>query len=332
MTKGSRKAVSARRSEAEGLTVSDAEPSMKERRAQSGLELHRLGRLAEAEVCYAGILAEEPDHPDALHLLGVLRRQTGRLDEARELLSRAVRLLPDSAAAHSNLGNALADLGRHAEAAACFRRALSLDPASAEALAGLRRVESPEAPDRSRFDAEYRRGRWDYLASAPFERPRQGVVSAYVGYADPQGSVLELGCGEGTLYAHLAPTNRSGYVGVDLSEEALGRARARGVSAPLVCAAVEHYVPDRRFDVIVFNEVLYYIADPAAVVRRYRPWLTDGGAVVVSWFRAPGEAEAREAALWRELDRPEWETVDHCQIVNPARKLVWRIRLASIRS
>jgi hypothetical protein len=36
----------------------------------SGLAHHRAGRLAEAETCYREVLAAEPNHLRALHLLG----------------------------------------------------------------------------------------------------------------------------------------------------------------------------------------------------------------------------------------------------------------------
>src|SRR5437867_1473861 len=39
---------------------------------------HQSGRLAEAEAIYRQILAVEPRHADALHLLGVIAHQVGR--------------------------------------------------------------------------------------------------------------------------------------------------------------------------------------------------------------------------------------------------------------
>jgi len=46
------------------------------------LQHHRAGRLTEAENIYRQVLAHLPDHPDALHLLGVVCQQHGRGDEA----------------------------------------------------------------------------------------------------------------------------------------------------------------------------------------------------------------------------------------------------------
>jgi protein O-GlcNAc transferase len=100
---------------------------------QSGLAHHQTGRLAEAEKIYRQILAQNPDHADALHLLGVLIGQAGRLDLAEDYFRRAIRIRPDFAYAHNNLGNALKARGQVNEAIACFRHAISLKPDLAEA-------------------------------------------------------------------------------------------------------------------------------------------------------------------------------------------------------
>ena len=72
---------------------------------ESGMSHHRAGRLAEAEKIYRQILAQQPDHPDALHRLGMLTDQLGRPDAAVELIQRAIDLRPNLPGAHSNLGN-----------------------------------------------------------------------------------------------------------------------------------------------------------------------------------------------------------------------------------
>jgi tetratricopeptide (TPR) repeat protein len=90
--------------------------------------LHRARRFAEAEPLYRRILAAEPNHFDALHMLGVIRHQQGRNAEALGLIGRALAARPRSAWAHSNMGLVLRALKRHTEAAASFERALQLDP------------------------------------------------------------------------------------------------------------------------------------------------------------------------------------------------------------
>jgi tetratricopeptide (TPR) repeat protein len=142
---------------------------------KAGMAMHQAGSLAEAERIYRHILAAQPHHADAIHLLGVIAAQNGQREPAVELMSRAVALRPESAEfrcnlgaallelnrkeeaaaelrraidlrpnmaqAHNNLGNALTALGRHQEAADCARRALALDPNYAQAYYNLANVQ-----------------------------------------------------------------------------------------------------------------------------------------------------------------------------------------------
>ena len=73
----------------------------------AGLKHHQAGRLAEAEACYRRVLAAQPDHADALHLLGVVAHQTKRHDLAVELISQAIKQNGQNAAYFCNLGIAL---------------------------------------------------------------------------------------------------------------------------------------------------------------------------------------------------------------------------------
>src|SRR5438067_6902877 len=103
----------------------------------SAIELHRAGRLREAAAVYERLLAERPDEPEALHLLGVLRHQQGDHAKAIELIGRAVVLRPNAAALHANLAEAYRALGQHDRAAGCCRMALRLAPDFPEAHCNL---------------------------------------------------------------------------------------------------------------------------------------------------------------------------------------------------
>lgn len=104
---------------------------------EQALQHHQAGRLAEAERAYRRILQQEPDHSDALHLLGVVALQTGSLEPALQLVQRAVALRPDAAFYRTNLGQVLERLGRDDEARAAYEAAIELDPHDAEPLNNL---------------------------------------------------------------------------------------------------------------------------------------------------------------------------------------------------
>ncbi len=92
------------------------------------LQHHQAGRLQDAEQLYRQILARQPGHADALHLLGVIAYQVGRKDAAVDLIRQAILIKPNYAEAYSNLGSALRDRGQLDEAIAAFRQAIALNP------------------------------------------------------------------------------------------------------------------------------------------------------------------------------------------------------------
>ena len=102
-----------------------------------GLQHHHAGRLQEAEAIYRQILQVQSNHPDALHLLGVVAHQIGRHDTAVEYISRAIRLYPKMPDYYNNLGLALQSQGNPGEAAAQYLHAVELNPTYAEAYLNL---------------------------------------------------------------------------------------------------------------------------------------------------------------------------------------------------
>lgn len=92
---------------------------------EAGLAHQQAGRFAEASAIYREILRAQPNHADALHLLGLVAYHEGRLEEAVEWIMRAIGVAP-SAMFYGNLGNALGGLGRHAAALECYRQAIAL--------------------------------------------------------------------------------------------------------------------------------------------------------------------------------------------------------------
>ena len=98
-----------------------------------GVALHQQGRLADAERIYRDVLRLQPNHFDALNLLGVIALQTRHMERAVELIGKAIALKPDYAEAHNNRGNALANLKRHEDALASYDGAIALKPDYAEA-------------------------------------------------------------------------------------------------------------------------------------------------------------------------------------------------------
>src|SRR5271155_3117590 len=94
---------------------------------------HQSGRLPQAEACCRQILKMTPNHPDALHLLGLIAYQVGKNEIAAELINRAINIKSSNSDYHLNLGNALQAQGKLEEAVAAYHKALWIEPDFADA-------------------------------------------------------------------------------------------------------------------------------------------------------------------------------------------------------
>ena len=102
-----------------------------------GLAHHRAGRLEEADAAYRRVLVARSDHPDALHLLGVMAHHAGDDERALELIGRAIKASPSNAVYHYNIGEVYRTTGRLDEAVAAYRRVLEIKPDHADGYNSL---------------------------------------------------------------------------------------------------------------------------------------------------------------------------------------------------
>jgi tetratricopeptide (TPR) repeat protein len=135
------------------------------------VDLHRAGRLDEAEAGYRRVLAAEPGNPDALHLLGLAAYQSGRAPEAVDLIRRAIAIRAKPAYWY-NLGHAYLSCEAYPAAEEAFREAVTLAPTHAEALFHLGNML------RAREDKE---GAIDYYRRAAATKPDFADAHANLG-------------------------------------------------------------------------------------------------------------------------------------------------------
>ena len=99
----------------------------------------------------------------------------------------------------------------------------------------------------------------------------------------PHGRILDVGCGEGVLQEHLS--SYGDYTGIDIFPATLAKAQPRAdARTRFVEADARTFTPDQPFDLIVWNECLYYLQDPIATIARYRDFLAPSGVIIVSMF------------------------------------------------
>lgn len=143
-----------------------------------------------------------------------------------------------------------------------------------------------------RWDKQYRKGRWDSLKSNK-ELSRYSTIVGYLTIlSKPNPSILDLGSGEGVLNEKIPHVDYSYFMGVDYSKVSIDKAKEKNFeNADFVCADLHTFSPGRKFDVIVFNEVFYYIHDSekANVLNRMIDHLEDDGIIITSIYReSPG--------------------------------------------
>ena len=120
--------------------------------------LNHLSRneLMQAEGALTGVLDGLPEQPDALQLLGVIRRMQGAHEEAEGLYRRSLAAKPGQAHVHHNLGNLYRTLGRFDESIAEQQEAIHLKANYAEAWFDLGLAQSAKS-DYAQAEKSFRR-------------------------------------------------------------------------------------------------------------------------------------------------------------------------------
>jgi predicted O-linked N-acetylglucosamine transferase (SPINDLY family) len=100
----------------------------------SAMQQQKAGKIDQAEASLRKILELHPNHPVALHGMGVLHYLTGRRESALWLVRSAITNSPKDVEYHHNLGRMLHEMKRLEEAAAALQTAIDLKPDHVEAI------------------------------------------------------------------------------------------------------------------------------------------------------------------------------------------------------
>src|SRR5215469_11233944 len=98
------------------------------------MALFQGGRLAEAKRIARRVLADQPRHARALHLLGVALSQQGNHTEALRFIDAAMQIEGQSVSIYNSRGNVLVALQRFDEALTSYDKAIALKSDFAEAF------------------------------------------------------------------------------------------------------------------------------------------------------------------------------------------------------
>jgi SAM-dependent methyltransferase len=99
----------------------------------------------------------------------------------------------------------------------------------------------------------------------------------------PDGTLLDIGCGNGSRLASLKTYGWRHLTGIEFVAAAAAEARAKGLAVE--CGSVESTLesyPDGSLDVVVSSMVLEHLSDPFGVVQRIAAKLKPGGQFLFS--------------------------------------------------
>jgi 2-polyprenyl-3-methyl-5-hydroxy-6-metoxy-1,4-benzoquinol methylase len=135
------------------------------------------------------------------------------------------------------------------------------------------------------WNSEYISGLWNRLTDID-EVGHYAVLLGFLIYSQANRAVLDVGCGKAVLLEYLRRScGCEQYMGIDISEVAIEANRDKSDEHTFfVHGNIEILCPLGQFDAIVFNECLYYLADPFAVIERCASRLRERGVFMTSLF------------------------------------------------
>jgi SAM-dependent methyltransferase len=186
------------------------------------------------------------------------------------------------------------------------------------------------------WDRDFSVGKWDFIDNTVGD-----CVYGHLEKHSRGGDILDLGCGPGNTANELAFDAYRNYIGVDISEVALEKARKRTQENgrtdknSFVRSDFLGYAPAQEFDVILFRESLYHVpyGQVLAILQKYSKHLKKGGVFIVRLYAGDIQKGKVKYRVKRKLDliQREFDIVESCRYEKPGMPtiLVFRPRLRS---
>jgi SAM-dependent methyltransferase len=142
----------------------------------------------------------------------------------------------------------------------------------------------------------------------------------------PGMRVLDLGCGPGyvAMLASRLMGNKGYVLGIDMNADAVQLARSRkqaqsyGRNVEFEKCAIENFVADNPFDLVVGRYVLIHQDDPTAIIKRALKCVKSGGTVAFHelCIAAPFAESRPKAKLWDQVAKTIFGVL-HAKLPSP---------------
>ena len=148
---------------------------------------------------------------------------------------------------------------------------------------------------------------------------RHGIIAEYIHRIIKKGNILDIGCGTGIL-AELLDMELFNYLGLDLSKEALKKATEKlpALKTRFKNIRFEEFISNNTYDVIVCNEVIYYM-DIKILLQKCIKLLDKNGHFIVSIF------DFKEGKKLMPVIKAKLESPFEITIHNPGVNFKWHL-------
>lgn len=110
----------------------------------NAVQMHQQGKTEQAKQIYEKILAEDADHAEALHLLGLIEHQQGQHERAIIKIERALEINPDAELFRKNLASVYRSAGKLEKAKRICEDVLAIDPGEPVILSLIAKIHEQE--------------------------------------------------------------------------------------------------------------------------------------------------------------------------------------------
>lgn len=175
---------------------------------------------------------------------------------------------------------------------------------------------------RRRWNKQYRKGRWDSLKSEKEANRYFQIIDFMKKYGPKNPSILDLGCGDGVLRERMDGFDFDKFKGIDFSTVSIAKAKAKNLlKSEFDARDIIHFIPEQSYDIIVFNEVFYYIPDAEKhrVLALISNHLNQGGIIITSIFR-------KGIGSWPYFkENPNLKEIDFQTVTSSEENRYWKI-------
>lgn len=175
------------------------------------------------------------------------------------------------------------------------------------------------------WEQQFDSNTWDYLENKDEAAHYHVIVKLYNQYKNTS-TVLDVGCGQGVLYKYLKNSSAlpdSQYTGIDISKNAVENASRQFPGINFSQLDFDKSGINKKFDVIIFNETLYYFTRPLKTLERCTLQnLNPNGAFIISMCYFVGHEK-----IWEQLAK-HYTIITEEEVVNDKGQS-WKIKLVT---